>query len=66
MYSNRVDHPKGDTKNRMTEEEIRGKFLECAVSLMTTEQVDRVIDTCMHLDSLKDIGELMPLLVLEQ
>ena len=60
-----VDFPRGTPKNRMSDEEIRDKFVDCTRSLMTDTQVDRIVETCLNLEKLYNIGELMPLLVVE-
>ena len=49
----------------MSDEEIRDKFVDCTRSLMTDTQVDRIVETCLNLEKLYNIGELMPLLVVE-
>jgi 2-methylcitrate dehydratase len=58
-----VDYPRGTPENRMSDDEIRDKFVECTRSLMPPGQVDRIVETCLNLERLDDIGELMPLLV---
>ena len=60
----RVDQPKGHPQNRMTDDEIRRKFLECADGVMSTGQVDRIIETVMNLERVGDIRTVMPLLAL--
>ena len=61
----RVDHPRGTPENRMSDGELRDKFVECAGPRMPVEQIDRVVDTCLALDELDDIGELMPQLIVQ-
>lgn len=63
-YSERVDHPKGHPKNRMTDEEVRRKFLECAGPLISPDRVDQIIETFLNLDRVEDIRMVMPLLVM--
>ena len=58
----RVDLPKGHQKNRMSDDDIRRKFLECADGVLPTPRVDRVIETVMSLERLADVRTLMPLL----
>ena len=60
-----LDHPRGTPENRMSDGELRDKFVECAGSRMPIEQIDRVVETCFDLDELDDIGELMPQLVVQ-
>jgi len=62
----RADHPRGNPENRMSDDELRRKFIDCAGTRMTSEQVDRVVETCLALETLDDIGALMPLLAVEQ
>lgn len=58
----RIDLPKGHPKNRMTDDDIRRKFLECADGLLPTARVDRVIETVMSLERVDDVRTVMPLL----
>ena len=60
----RVDHPKGNAENRMSDDDLRQKFIACADDRMPLEQIDRVVETCLNLEKLDDIGALMPHLVL--
>ena len=65
VLQKRVDHPRGTPENRMSDGELRAKFIECAGPLMPVEQIDRVVETCLGLEQLDDIGELMSRLVLD-
>ena len=47
----------------MSDSELRDKFVECAGERMPSDQIDQVVETCLALDALDDIGGLMPLLV---
>jgi 2-methylcitrate dehydratase len=62
VLTKRVDHPRGNPENRMSDDELRRKFIDCAGTRMTSEQVDRVVEACLRLEMLDDIGALMPLL----
>jgi 2-methylcitrate dehydratase len=64
VLQKRVDHPRGTSENRMSDSELRDKFIECAGSRMPVEQVDRVVETCFDLEQLDDIGGLMSELIL--
>ena len=66
IVKKRIDHPKGHPENRMTNDEIRNKLIKCASSLMTTEKIDRIIETFLHLDRVQNIRDIMPLLAVEQ
>ena len=62
----RVDTPRGNADNRMSDDELRDKFIGCADGRMPYAQVDRIVETCLSLEKLDDIGDLMPLLALPQ
>jgi 2-methylcitrate dehydratase PrpD len=62
VLAKRVDHPRGTPENRMSDSELRDKFVECAGERMPSDQIDQVVETCLALDALDDIGGLMPLL----
>ena len=64
VLKRRVDHPKGNTQNKMTDDELRDKFIDCANGRLTNSQVDRIVETCFALESLDDIGDLFGLMVL--
>src|SRR5882672_5491280 len=42
VLKKRVDHPRGNPENRMTDDELRQKFIDCAGARMPIEQIDRV------------------------
>jgi 2-methylcitrate dehydratase PrpD len=48
----------GRPEDPLTDDELLGKFHECASALVTEEQQDQIIDLCRRLDSLDDVGEL--------
>ena len=60
--SKRVEFPRGNPENRMDDSELRGKFIECAGARSSLSRIDQVIETCMNLQNLNDIGELIKLL----
>ena len=60
-----VDFPRGTPENRMSNDEIRDKFVDCTRSIMPADQVDRITEACLNLENMDDIGELMPLLVVQ-
>jgi 2-methylcitrate dehydratase len=65
-YRKRVDHPRGDPCNPMTDQELEGKFRSMASEYMSEAQIKEVIDAVYKIDKLKDIGELMQLLVFKR
>ncbi len=59
----RVDYPKGDPHNPMTDDEVQAKFRKLASKLMGEHQILRIIETVYNIEKVDDIGELMELLV---
>ena len=59
VLKKRVDFPRGNPENRMSDAELRAKFVECAGARMDAARVDRIIETCMNLEQVDDIGALM-------
>jgi 2-methylcitrate dehydratase PrpD len=48
----------GRPEDPLTDEEVLGKFHECASALVTEKQRNRIIDLCNRLDTLDDVGQL--------
>jgi 2-methylcitrate dehydratase len=65
-YRKRVDYPKGDPRNPVTDKELEDKFRSMASQYMSEVQMKKVIDTIYKIDKLNDIGELMKLLVFKR
>jgi 2-methylcitrate dehydratase len=61
-FTERVDFPKGNPKNRMSDEEILTKFHSNALSVVSEEREKAIIGKIMNLDSFQ-IPELTRLLV---
>jgi 2-methylcitrate dehydratase len=55
----RVDYPKGNSRNPMTDEELVKKFQGTASQFMDKGQMDRTVDSVFKLNELSDIGALM-------
>lgn len=58
-YSVRADPPKGDYRNRMTNEEVEAKFRSMASKLIPDKQMAKVIGSINELEKLRDATELM-------
>ncbi|MBI2861691.1 MAG: MmgE/PrpD family protein [Chloroflexi bacterium] len=58
-YTARVEHPKGDPENQMSDQEIEAKFRDMARGYLSKQQTDDVVSTVNRLDKLSDIGELI-------
>nr|WP_298099256.1 MmgE/PrpD family protein [uncultured Shinella sp.] len=65
IYSERVNHALGSPENPVSEEALIAKFRDCAAyskKPLSGETVDRIIELCLHLEELDDIGELIALM----
>jgi 2-methylcitrate dehydratase len=65
-YKKRVEYPKGDPLNPMTDEELEDKFRNMAEKFMTEGQIKKVIATIYEMDKLDDINKLMKTLVFKK
>ena len=61
-YSHQVPFAKGEPQNPMTAEEIIHKFRDCAGIVLSSVDIDRIVELVMKLESLPDITPLMQLL----
>jgi len=61
-YSCKVDAPKGDPQNPMTDEELSAKFIDCARLSLPQVEIEKVLERVTHLESLDNISELMKIL----
>jgi 2-methylcitrate dehydratase len=58
-FSCRVDYPKGNSRNPMTDEELVEKFRGVALVFLDEERVKRITDYVFELNKLTDIRTLM-------
>ena len=58
-YSRKVDPPKGDAGNPMTDEELSAKFQDCTRSFLAQPEIEKVVGIIRNLESLGNISELM-------
>lgn len=58
-YSYKVDVPKGDQQNPMTDEDVSTKFTDCARLSLSQVDSQKVMDMITHLESLDNISKLM-------
>lgn len=61
-YSYKVDVPKGDPENPMTDEELLAKFTDCARLLLPQTVIEKVLEMVINLESLDNISKLMDIL----
>ena len=62
-YSTRVDVPKGDPRDPMTEEEIAVKFTALGGDVIGKEQCEKLRQCIMNLDSANKLDELLALTI---
>jgi len=62
VYKKRVDDAKGDPKNPLTEEELYGKYRDCASLVLPKEKVEQSDALFRRLTEIGDINELLSLL----
>jgi 2-methylcitrate dehydratase PrpD len=62
-YSHKVNFPRGDIRNPMTDKEITAKFQECASLTFTPEQIRRVLELGWNLESIPLLSNLTDLLI---
>jgi 2-methylcitrate dehydratase PrpD len=58
-YSRKVDPPKGDAGNPMTDEELSAKFQDCTRSVLSQKEAGKLLEMILALESLKNVSELM-------
>ena len=57
--SRKIDIPKGDASNPMTEEEVSAKFQDCTRKALGQKEIEKVMGMLQNLESLEDISDLM-------
>lgn len=62
-YTARVEYPKGHPNNPMTDSDLEEKFRGMAQPYMSESQMKEITDAVDRVDQLKDIGELVRLMV---
>jgi 2-methylcitrate dehydratase PrpD len=60
-YSCRVEKRKGSPVNPLSPKEVMDKFMECAHLNYSPNRSQRIMDTVMNMEKVKDIGELIRL-----
>lgn len=61
-YTKRVDYPKGDPRNPLTDDELFDKFLRWAGPSITEERASEIKRAIFELDGLEDVSEFTALL----
>jgi 2-methylcitrate dehydratase PrpD len=63
VYRERVYSSLGTPEKPLSDNELQQKFLNCAKSILRRGEIDRVIQLITHLEELKNINDLMDVLV---
>ena len=61
-YSRKIDEPKGDARNPMTDEELLAKFQDCAQMVLRQAEIEKVAGIIHNLESLGNISDLMKII----
>ncbi len=57
--SKKVDYPRGHAGNPMTDDEVVQKFRRQAAGVVSDATADRIVKSCMGLDEVRDVAELL-------
>ena len=58
-YSRKIDVPKGDVRNPMTDEELSAKFQDCAHTFLAQTEIEKILGMLDGLETLGNISDLM-------
>jgi len=61
----KIDYPKGDPENPVTDDELEYKFRNLASYTLKEDRINKLVDTLWNLEKVQDIRELGALLSLE-
>jgi 2-methylcitrate dehydratase len=61
-YVNLVDYPRGHPKQPMSDQDIEAKFRKLTTGKLERSRAQRLVEMIWDLDTMKDIGTLMPLI----
>ncbi|MFC1989565.1 MmgE/PrpD family protein [Chloroflexota bacterium] len=59
IYSRQVDAAKGNPENPLNMDELINKYRDCVRTSLSTEDANKSLDLLLHLESIRDISELM-------
>jgi 2-methylcitrate dehydratase PrpD len=63
IYSREAQYAKGGPEFPMTDDELRGKFTECARQVLDDSDTERALENIHHLETLEDVRPLCQLLM---
>ena len=55
-HAARIDYPKGDPKNPMSQEELVAKFHNLSTPALNEDQRKRTVDACLHLERFENLA----------
>ncbi|MFC1940729.1 MmgE/PrpD family protein [Chloroflexota bacterium] len=58
-FSRKVDAAKGNPGNPLSMDELINKYRDCVCLSLSTEDTDKSLDLLLHLESVRDISEIM-------
>lgn len=64
VYSKEVKYPRGHAKNKMTDNEVVGKFMGNVDGILSKKNAERLIDTIMNLEKLDNVNKIPKLWVI--
>jgi len=62
IYSSRVDYPKGDPENPMTDEELIDKFIDVTEGVISKKRQTEIMENTLHGSPDAPVRSLMKLL----
>lgn len=65
VLKKRVNEPKGNVHNRMSDDDLRQKFIDCVAGRIGQNRIDEIIENCFALEKLETTGEFMQSLALD-
>jgi 2-methylcitrate dehydratase PrpD len=65
IFTERVHTPMGTPQNPLSDSELRQKFKDCTRSILGENEIHRVVQLIDHLENLKQINELINIIVFE-
>ncbi len=66
ILKRRVDHPKGNTNNRMSDDDLRQKFIDCADGRLDDATIDQIVETCFSIEKLDTVGSFLSCLAVSK
>ena len=65
VFKKRVDYAKGTINNPLKTDELKDKFRELTSPALSSEKIEKIIETLMNLEEVDDISRLLSLLTVK-